>query len=160
MRKISIGLSAPNKFKLGAFAIQKYINRDYSHVLIYWHSDSINKTLVYQASLGMVHFCSMERFESHNSVVKHYDLEVTDNQFNKLVSKCVELAGVEYSVLELLGIFTNNVLNRDLIGDQPGFICSELVAELLQDVTGGKFSKPLHLVNPSDVDSFLGGMNV
>lgn len=155
MRSITIGLSYPNHFKIGACAISLYTHRLYSHALVYWDSPSIQETLVYQASLGMVHFCSMENFKQNNDIIKEFKLNLTDNQFTKLVKKCVQLAGIEYSKLELLNIFLDQTLKKDILGDQPGFICSELVADLLEEIFNKPFPKPKYLVTPADIDDYL-----
>lgn len=157
--EINIGFSYPKTFKIGAKAISLYLNRPYSHVLIYWHSKSLDRTLVYQASHGKVHFIEMTNFLKENDIVKTYKYDICQEKFNKLVQKCVDLAAQPYATTELLTLFLHDMLLKCGIkvdfGDKRGFICSELLANLLEDVFNIKFNKPKYYVNPKDIDNYL-----
>ena len=140
MKKLIVGGSR-NEL-IGSIGIQWWMGTDYSHVYIRWYLSSQEREIVYQASHGMVHFCSLDRFVKHNTIVKEFCMEITDEQFTKFSQKCIDLAGEKYSKLELLQIFISNISNgKAHFDDQPGYICSELMCELLEDL-GIKFDKP------------------
>jgi hypothetical protein len=84
-------------------------------------------------------------------IVEEFQIELTCEQFAKFSAKCIDLAGEEYSKLQLLHIFLVDITNGKFkTQDQPGYICSELMCELLEDL-GYKFEKPKYLVNPKDI---------
>ena len=124
---------------------------DYSHVYARWCLKSQEREIVYQASHGMVHYCSLERFTQHNIIVREFTLEITDGQFIKFSRKCIDLAGEKYSQLELLQIWLSDLSGgKWKFKDQQGYICSELMSALLENL-GIKFDKPTFLVKPKDI---------
>lgn len=147
--KLTIGASRVNK--IGSELIQWWIGANYSHVYARWTLNTQQRDIVYQASHGMVHFISLENFTKKNIIVKEFALEITDEQFKKFSSRCIDLAGEKYSYLELLQIFLSDISNDNIhFSDQRGYICSELMCELLEDL-GIVFTKPKHLVRPNDI---------
>jgi len=147
--KIVIGASR-NEL-IGSKAIQWWMKTDYSHVYARWYLTSQEREIVYQASHGMVHFQSLENFTRHNSVVKEFTLDITEEQFKAFSRKCIDLAGEKYSKIELVQIFLSDISNGKIhFEDQPGYICSELMCELLEGF-GIKFDKIKCLVTPSDI---------
>lgn len=132
---------------------------DYSHVLIYWKAKSIDRHLVYQASHGSVHFIELQNFLKSNEIVKEYKLDISDDLYIKLVQRCVDLAGEPYGFLELLNIAMHDVANYAGLkldfGDGRGYICSELLVDLLGQLGHSPFLKPKHLIKPKDIEDFL-----
>lgn len=153
MRKIVIGASR-NKL-IGSRLIQGWIGAPYSHVYARWHLSDQDREIVYQASHGMVHFRSYDNFKKENTIVQEVEIELTCEQFQAFSQKCIDLAGQPYSKLELLQIFISDLTKGSIsFEDQPGYICSELMAELLQSL-GYSFEKPLFLINPKDIMNTL-----
>jgi hypothetical protein len=149
MKTIIIGASRNNK--IGSKAIQWWIGVDYSHVYSKWYLSDQDREIVYQASHGMVHFISSNHFNEQNTIVEEFKIELTCDQFAKFSTKCIDLAGESYSRLELLQIFLSDISNGKFkTEDQPGYICSELMCELLTDL-GYTFKKPKYLINPKDI---------
>jgi hypothetical protein len=147
--KIIIGASRNSK--IGSKLIQWWIGAPYSHVYARWHLNDQERDIVYQASHGMVHFKAFENFKKENEIVKEFELELTCDQFKKFSQHCIDLAGQPYAIIELLQIalcdFTNGKIQ---FADQYGYICSELMCELLEDL-GHKFNKPKYLITPKDI---------
>lgn len=149
MRKIIIGASKNNK--IGSRLIRWWINADYSHVYTRWYLSDQDREIVYHAAHGMVHFRPHNKFISENKIVEEFELELTCEQFAKFSTKCIDLSGEEYSKLELLQILLCDITDgRIHTQDQKGYICSELMAELLEDL-GYKFNKPKYLLTPKDI---------
>lgn len=147
--KLIIGAS--KNHLIGSKAIQWWLGTDYSHVYARWHLNSQDRDIVYQASHGMVHYTSLEHFTRDNIIVVEYVLDLTDEQFKKFSRKCIDLAGEKYSKLELLQILISEISKGKIsFEDQSGYICSELMCELLEDI-GVRFTKPKYLVRPDDI---------
>lgn len=98
-------------------------------------------------------------FCEENEIVKSYELYITDEQYIKLVAKCVDLAGIEYSRIELLKIFIKDIgdkfgYNVNGFQNSKGYICSELLGELLIDL-GVSFDRPPFLLRPDHIEKAL-----
>lgn len=136
---------------IGSKILQIHMKTDYSHVYVRWYLESQERTIVYQASHGSVHFQSLDNFTRDNIIVREFILDITEEQFKKFSQKCIDLAGEKYSKLELLQIWLSDALGGMIqFKDQPGYICSELMCELLEDL-GLIFDKPKYLVKPKDI---------
>lgn len=136
MKTMRVGFSRPSEWKIGSKIIQWSEGTDFSHAFLRWHSDSLDRDLVYQASHGMVHFVSGDRFDSENITAVEYSVELTDEQFNEIVRKCIDLAGVKYGTLQLLGMAIERVtgIRNPFRDGSKTFVCSELVGEVLRQV--------------------------
>ena len=162
--KIYIGFSRPIKDKIGAKAISWWINRPYSHVYVRFESqDPEIPSTVYHAAHGWVHFLDKERFDKNNKTVVEYPIEVTPQQRKKLLIKCMKLAFEKYSILELVNLFLTDVLfrlgcTRVKFHDPRGYICSELIAELLEAVFNVIWDKPKYLLHPGDIEDKLASL--
>jgi hypothetical protein len=154
MKTIRIGCSRNNK--VGSKLIRWWIGAEYSHVYAVWHLSDQEREIVYQASHGSVNMISHPNFVKNNDVVKEFELELSCKQFKKFSQKCIDLAGEPYSKLQLLQIFLSDVSGGRLqFKDQRGYICSELMAEMLEDFFGAKFEKPRHMITPRDIVDYL-----
>ena len=155
MRTIIIGVSKPKTFKIGAELLKFWMNADFSHAYIKFNISEINREVVYHAAHGMVHFKNYEHFLEDNVAVHEFELEITDELYYKLLDKCIDLAGVKYAVSELVTIFLYDLLNNIGIKittyNGKGYICSELVAEFLEELLHKKFNKPRFLITPNDI---------
>lgn len=163
MKTIYVGFSSPNTWKAGAEAIKAWTHRPYSHVFVAWKSDKFSRVLVYHAAHGMVHFVSSVRLQESNNVVLLFELEVSEEQYVALVTKCIDLAEIDYSELELLQIVIKDCCDSlgfqcKMIENRRGYICSELLAELLMDL-GAKFERPAFLLRPDHIEQGLAQLN-
>lgn len=159
MSKIYIGFSYPKEFKIGAAGIAMWMNRPYSHVYVRFENNKIPST-VYHAAHGMVHFREFENFKLENNIVKEYCIEISEETRKKLLIECVCLAGEKYGYSELCKIFTSDIIfactkKTVIFNNGKGYICSELVGKLCVNDLGMTFTKPLHLLKPSDIDEGL-----
>lgn len=154
MKTIKIGFSSPNTFKIGAWAIQKWIGKDYSHVYINWIDDQ-GRDIVFQASHGCCHTILKDNFELENIIHKEFIMNITEDQYQALRDFCYNYCGVPYAFLDLPLIVIYDVLSKlgikTLFYDVPGEVCSELVAILLKEIFGFTFDKPSNLMKPNDI---------
>jgi len=157
--EIFIAFSYPKKFKIGAWVISRFLKKPYSHVLIYWKTESLNRTLVYQASHGHVHFIEFNNFLRENNLIKVYNLIINREQFINVSQKCVDLASQPYDFKGVIALglheFLLNFGIKTRLKDHKGYFCSELLASLLEDVFDKPFLKDNHLIKPSDIELFL-----
>lgn len=157
--EITIAFSSPKKFYLSSKLIELCMGTNYSHVLIYWKAKSLDRHLVYQASHGSVHFIELNNFNKYNEIVKEYKLDISEELYTTLVQRCVDLAGEPYGFLELANIALHDLANyvglKVDFGDGRGYICSELLADLLGQLGHAPFYKPKHLIKPKDIEDFL-----
>lgn len=156
---IIVGFSAPINKKLGSEVIKWYLKTEYSHVFISWRSDSLQRDMVYHAANGMVHFINKENFLKNNIIIKEYIIPIDNNCKNKIIRKCVDLAAVDYGYDELLKIIIKDLCIKLSVKcefiNSKGFICSELVAEILEEVFVKKFNKSKYLLTPKDIEEFI-----
>lgn len=154
--EVKVAFSYPKKFKIGAWFLKAFMRRPYSHVLVYWESVSLERTLVYHAAHGQVHFIEKHNFLKQNDIVKEFAITVSEEQRIALMQRCVDLAGQPYAYAELVTMGIHELLGEGYIPkDCPGYVCSTLLAELLEDILGKKLNKPKHLVKPNDIEDLL-----
>lgn len=159
MRTIYVGFSSPKSWKIGSASIKAWIKKPYSHVFVAWKSDYFSRVLVYHAAHGNVHFLSLDRLLQENVIVRLFKLEVSEEQYAKLVTKCIDLAGEQYGYSELLKIIVKDLCDSvgiqcKIIKNDRGYICSELLAELLLDL-GAAFERPTFIIRPDHIEEAL-----
>lgn len=158
MGKLIIGFSRPTNFKIGAELIGVWMNRPYSHVYVRFSSPKLGD-IVFHAAHGMVHFMTLENFTKSNVIVKEYQIDVSD--ISGVLKFCVGLAGTGYGYSELLKILLVDTLAYLRIMPKTyngrGYICSELAGQVLKLAINAEYNKPLYLLKPSDIDTFLEG---
>lgn len=160
MRILKVGFSRPKDWKLFSQIIQWSEHAPFSHTFLRWSSETLNCELVYQASHGMVHFVSGERFDRENETVIEYCVELTDEQFNAIAKKCIELAGTKYGTLQIIGMALERATKvRNPFRDGPKtFVCSELVGEVLKQIM--QIDLDPEYVGPSSLERLLSGFAV
>lgn len=152
--KIIIGCSSNQK--IGSKLIQWWMNADYSHVYARWDLATQQRTIVFQASHGMVHEVEFNNFKSQNKIVKEFTLDLPDSLFVSFSQNAIDLLEQKYSIVELIQIFISDLTKGKIkFSDQSGYICSELMAELLELFFDAKFDKPRYLIRPDDIINFL-----
>lgn len=156
MRKIYIGFSYPRHFKIGAYAIKKWMNKSYSHVYIRFDSNGGIPSTVYHAAHGMVHFREFEKFINENYVIKEYEIELPEMDRKDTLIHCIKLSGEKYGTVDLSKIVLCDVAHALGCKIEPknskGYICSELVGTIMCEKLNATFCKPLNLIKPNDIE--------
>lgn len=157
--QVYVGFSRPKDWKIGAEAIKFWIRKPYSHVFVSWKSDKISRQLVYHAAHGKVHFLSMDRLLKENEVESMYKVEISEAQYIRLVQQCIDLAGESYGHYELFKILLKDTCDSlgfqcKIVENSRGYICSELLAELLVEL-GAEFDRPHFLLRPDHIEASL-----
>lgn len=151
--KLIIGFSKPkNKiFPFFSWLIRLWDGTPYSHVYIRWNT-SKNDKICYQASRGMVHFVGEKIFNKTIQPIQEFEFEIDENTYNKMVSFCIQNAGVSYGVLQILGIVFGDIFKRNILSSGTNaYVCSELVGIILRDKLLISIDKNLDLVTPKDI---------
>lgn len=156
---VVLGFSYPKKFKIGAWLIAKWMGKPYSHVYLKFESNRIPNT-IYHASHGMVHFMTEKNFLKDNNIIK--EVRLPSDEIGRLVvlTHAMEISGIKYGYSELFKIVLTDIctyLKCPIFKTHngTGYICSELLGEILEDLYNIKWNKPKHLLKPSDIEEVL-----
>lgn len=150
---ITIGFSRPKAwFVPFAWAIMAYQKTNYSHAYVKFHSDSISRDLIYQASGKMVNFIGSEKFAAEEIIVAEYQIEISEDKRVALMQFLVDETGTPYGVLQIFGLLLYRQFGWKLLrNNDKEFICSELVARVLHGLDVPESFSELDYVMPTDV---------
>lgn len=157
MKTIAIGFSRPKKFMILSWLIRKIQRTEYSHVYIKFQSDKYKRNLVYQASGLQVNFVGEEVFKDHCEIVKECSIQVSDEIYTKMMTFAIDRAGYPYSIEQLFNIVIYMITGkaRTFSDGRSGYVCSELVGEMLRTILGVLIKKDLDIVTPKDIYNAL-----
>lgn len=163
MRKLVVGFSKPKSgFIPFSEAIRWVCGTKFSHTYIKFKSDSFDRVLIYQASGLLVNFIGETRFNEAEVVVAEFELEVSDEAFNRTMQFAIDQAGVPYGISQIFGILYVKALGLfGLKAKNPfpngsgNYVCSELVAQILKEIIGLKVDIDLDLIDPKEVFELL-----
>lgn len=151
MKTITIGFSrSTKKFAIGSLLIRSYMCTPYSHVYLKFKSNSLDRTLIYEAVGAGVRFIGVNKWKEHAEEVYSFDIQISDENYTKLMQYCVDNAGIEYGFIQNLGILYANLMNMVRNPVDDGKNCSEAIGEILR-LEGYKIDKDLNLLTPKDI---------
>ena len=154
---VTIGFSKPkNKlFPIGSWAIRLFQGTAYSHTYIRFYSESLNRTLVYEAvGTGGVRFIGYKLWTKHADEIESFTLKVKKCNATTMLQEFVDDSGLDYGHLQNIGIFLASIFGWKKNPWKKGKNCSEIVAKFLIS-EGYSISKPLDLVTPKDIYKVL-----
>jgi len=155
MEQITIGFSKSKKFlPIGSWLIKSYMKTPYSHVYLKFHSQSLDRTLIYEAVGGGVRFIGTKVWQKHAVEVKSYTIDIEKINQIKLIQFCVDNAGIDYGFSQNLGVAIAGVFNLKKNPFYTGLNCSETIGEILK-LEGYKIEKDVNLLTPLDIDNIL-----
>lgn len=157
--KIEIQFTVPLETKLPLSRLIRWVEgTDYSHVRLCW-TNSVGIEIVYEASGSSVKFKGPLAQQSHPvHVIRSYKLEISKEQYKKLVVLCMKNAGVDYGIMQLIGIGVARLFglkHNPFSRGQKRQVCSEVVGRFLQEVMGIGKSLDLDTVSPKDIEDVL-----
>ena len=156
MKTLIIGFSRPTTFKLLSWLIQKIEKTEYSHVYAKFYSSTINRQIIYQASGLEVNFVGSELFYKNHIAVKEFSISVSDEVYLETMRFAVDSAGMPYSIKQLFGILFYMLTGKVPVGDgRRGYVCSELMGQMLTQKLEKSVTKDLDLVLPKDIYNLL-----
>lgn len=155
MRKVTVGFSRSTKpFAIGSLLIRWYMGTPYSHVYMKFDSPSMNRSLIYEAVGVGVRFIGLERWKNHALEVDSFELEVSEENYKKIMQFCIDQSGIEYGFWQNLGIIIANICKKSNNSLTDGENCSEAIGEILK-LEGFEIHKDLNLLTPKDIHEIL-----
>lgn len=154
---VTIGFSRPknHKFPIGSWLIRLHQRTPYSHCYIRFYSESLNRTLVYEAvGTGGVRFVGYKRWSEKAEEIKSYTIKAKKCNSTTMMQNFVDEAGEDYGHMQNIGIFLGNIFGWKNNPWRRGANCSEIVGRFLK-AEGYEVKKSLDLLTPKDIDSIL-----
>lgn len=163
MRTVVVGFSKPKSgFVPFSAAIRWVCRTKFSHTYIKFKSDSFNRVLVYQASGLNVNFIGETRFNQEEDIVAEFQLEVSEEAFNRTMQFAIDHAGVPYGISQIFGILYVKALalfgvkaKNPFSNGNSNYVCSELVAQILKEIIGLDVQDDLDVITPKEVFELL-----
>lgn len=148
--------STKNRFALFGRIIEAVEKRPFSHALVIYKDPILNADMVFQASHGLVNQCTLEHFLKKNDIQVSYNLTPTKEQFEIFYAFMIQMLGVKYGWLEILGIGLKKLLHLEspFKDGLVTVICSELCAQVCT-ILGLDMQEPIDSITPSDLNGLL-----
>lgn len=140
MKTVIIGFSkSRKKFAPLSQLICWIEGTEYSHVYAQFDNVNLENELFYQASGTAVNFMGSDLFHKNNEVVEEFKITLSDHDYYKLLDSAISRVGHPYSLSQLCGILVVRmfkIFGKDIQNPfgKKGYICTEIVAELLKEI--------------------------
>lgn len=156
MKTVKIVFTKPKNriFPVFSWIIRMYLGTQYSHVAIKFSSESLNRDIIYEAVGSGVRFVGKRVWEKKIEEVVSYQIDVKYCNYTTIMQYCIDHAGIEYGLLQNIGIFIVDVFKLKKNPFRHGKNCSEVIAEILT-LEGFEFNKSMELVTPKDIQAVL-----
>lgn len=158
MRIIEFVFSEPINIQIPiySYAIKKFENTDYSHVSMHFRSESLDRTIIYEAVGPGVRFIGKKLWDEHAKIIKSFKVEVTEECYIRIMQHCVDTAGMKYGFKIALGMFLAKTFNlKENPYTEPDIkVCSKAIGELLKEA-GYVIGKSFDLLDPKDIFEIL-----
>lgn len=152
--KLFIEFTRPKKFAPLSYVIRAIQGTPYSHVRLRW-VNSVGVNIVYEASGSNVHFLGpMAQSQKPVHVAHSFCYTLSREQYRELIKVCMSYAGINYGVLQLLGIGVARLFGlrkNPFSRGESRVVCSELVGIVILDILGITFEDTLDLLGPKEV---------
>ena len=162
MKTLIIGFSHAKGFKPFSWAIQKVLGTSFSHTYIKFKSDKFDRVLIYQASDLAVNFMEERRMLDTHKVIAEFQLEISDEAYQKTIQFAIDQSGVPYGISQIFGILYVKALElfgrrekSPFANGSSNYVCSELVAQILKEIIGLEVTTDLDLIDPKEVFELL-----
>lgn len=158
MRTILIVLSEPKNIKMPIYSmlIKKFEDTKYSHVSMHFRSESLDRTIIYEAVGPGVRFIGNKLWEQHASIIESFEISVTEEQYVRIMQHCIDTAGMKYGMGIAFGMALAKFfsLKENPFADPDKKVCSKAIGELLLEL-GYMTGKSLDLLDPEDTYEIL-----
>lgn len=129
MKKICVGASKPRKFKIGAWFIRNWEGTEASHVYFYIKR-ATGVHLLYHAVGSGTEFWGYNEFLQKNQPLLEKEVEVSDEQFTKLLDYVIPKLKNKYSKKHLVGLFIKRLTYYVLRINIPNLFKDEGASEV------------------------------
>lgn len=159
--KLIVGFSKPKTWKPFAWLIMKGYSIPYDHVYVSFHSESLNRDVVFQASGLSVNFMGKVFFDE-NDVLDEFELSISEENKKKLLQFALDNAGNPYGIKIALGLALVRIASlfgkkiKNPFGGE--FVCSTLVGHILKKFEGIDIPDSRDNINPKEVYDYMCGL--
>lgn len=158
MKTIVVGFSKPRTFKLHAWVIEKVDGAPFDHAYLRFHSESLNRDIIYQSTQKGVEFMGLTLWSQNTAPVFEFPIQVEDANYTSMMQFCVDNCGIDYGLLGVLGAGLVKLASKLRITISNPFdnglkseFCSEVVARCLNTVDPAKFNLDAANITPNDL---------
>ena len=161
MRTVTIGFSKNADDKIFSIGLQSYMDRDYSHCFVKYHTKHhLGDDAIYHSSLSAgVGYMSQTIFEEDNTIVMLYELEVSDEVYKEIKEALFKVCGRKYGLMQNLGILIVDLLRGIGIKAKNPFVKGENCSEMVyRHVLANLFPEHKYdpdTITPSEVEDIL-----
>ena len=96
-------------------------------------------------------------FLDTNKIVEEFEIEVSDEAYDRLMYRAIQLVGKPYGVRQIIGIVISQIFNlkkNPFVTKKDTYICSEWCGLVLKEL-GYVIPKDPNLLTPADVYKVL-----
>lgn len=147
---VVVGFSKPKKFSVVSQMIQWFQGTNFSHVYLEFELPGMGVNLIFHATSRRVHFTPSSKFHDKNTSVHRFHLDTPKSVRRRLIGTCLHKLDIRYGFMQIFGILLSKLFNLQQNPFKHGYICSELVSEVLKE-KGIHFKKNINLLTPKDV---------
>jgi len=133
---------------------------NFSHTYIKLTNDNLKNDLYYHASGLAVNFMTEAMFNNKNEIIEEYSFDISPKAYYKTLDFAISKVGSRYSTSQLVGL--GLVKLAALFGKKinnpfgkKGYVCTELVGELLKEIYGKKITKQLNSLSLKDINQLI-----
>lgn len=154
---LTIGFSsAKNDLMLFGRLIELIERRPFSHAFVIYKDPITNVDMVFQASHGIVHCCTLARHKENNNIILTYDLAFSQEQFIEFYNLMINSLGQSYAWHQILGIFIGKLFRckNPFDNNLSTNFCSQLMVYVCL-IKGIPIEDKPNSVTPSDLNEIL-----
>lgn len=162
MKNIIIGFSHPAKFSLHAWLIEKIDGAPFDHAYLKFHSDTYNRDIIYQSNWRGVEFIGAILWSSTTTPVQEFPMQVSDDNYTKMMQFCIDNSGISYSYLGVLGEGIRELaakfgwsINNPFNQTQTTEFCSQIVTNCLNIADPTQFNLNADNISPKNLNDIL-----
>jgi hypothetical protein len=161
MDSIIVGFSKPNTWKPFSWLIMTGYDTPFDHVYIRWHSDKLNRDIIYQASGTMVNFMGQQFFDN-NIIIDEFPVPITSAKKLSMIQFAMDNSGKPYGIKECFGLawvricqMFGKTVSNPFTADGSTYVCSELVGYILDTYDGMDINTNIANITPLMVYNYL-----
>jgi len=147
MKTLTLYFTTTPRQGIGANLIRWFQGTPFSHVAIGLRIDSLDRNIVYEATLNGVVCQNYDNWIKSNKVIFEHPFKYSDKEYKDIQRFCIDQLGKPYGFRNILAI----MLGRTKVQEDPNtFICSELAYVATKNKFKDLF-KTQDVVTPKDL---------
>jgi len=157
MNKLEIEIIFSKSKTIGSFALRKYMNTKFSHVLLKLNYASLDREVIYEASNVGVRCMKLQNWETHNQIIDRFPITLSPDRKKELIKYCIDHLGIKYGFLSIPAILFHDLIQKNIgLGDdgERRMICSEFLYLAVKDIIG-EINEDSDFIKPSEIYSKL-----